>query len=153
MLGDLFFSLQQSCSEGSGGPLVLRYCTETLSSTRAVCQKLHAACVDVYGREVRQLCHYLFLNQFQFHMAAYPVSREERTVPPAHGCGDISLLPLQSDACRARLAASQASLALHQTWVSIKSLSGVAIGWAGCATWSLVRLVLLSKWHSTYFWH
>lgn len=60
---------------------MLRSCTETLSSMRAVCQKLHAACVDVYGGEMRQLCHYLFLNQFQFHMAAYPVSREERTMP------------------------------------------------------------------------
>lgn len=62
-------------------------------------------------------------------------------------------LPLQSDACRAELAASQASLALHQPWVSIKSLPGVAIGWVGWATWLLVRPVLLSKWHSTYFWH
>ena len=42
----------------------MRHCTETLSSVRAVCQKLHAACAGVYGREMRQLCHYLFLNCF-----------------------------------------------------------------------------------------
>lgn len=61
-------------------------------------------------------------------------------MPPACGCGDISLsFPLQSDTCKAKLVASQASLALHQMCVSIKSFSGVAIGWAGCATWSLVK--------------
>lgn len=49
---------------------MLKYCTETLSSICAVCQKLRAACAGVYGREMRQLCHYLFPNQFQFYLAA-----------------------------------------------------------------------------------
>lgn len=43
---------------------MLRYCTEILSSMCAVCQKLHAACAGVYGRQMRQLCQYLFLNHF-----------------------------------------------------------------------------------------
>lgn len=69
----------------------------------------------VYGREMGKLYCYLFLNKT--HMAPYPgVKEQESTVPPAHGQGGyFPPLPLQLDACKAKLAASQASLALHQT--------------------------------------
>lgn len=54
---------------------------------------------------------------------------------------DVGIFPSPSpfNQILAKLVASQASLALHQMCVPIKSFSGVAIGWAGCATWSLVK--------------
>lgn len=91
---------------------MLRYCTETLSSMRAVCQKLHAACEGVHGWEMRQLSRYPFLDQFQFHLAAYPVSREEGTVPPARGCRDISL-PSPCNQTLAEQSLQQAKHHLH----------------------------------------
>lgn len=144
--GDLFFSLEQCCSKGSGGPLMLRCCSEAPSSVFCVSG---AAC-SVRGCS-RQGNEAALPQPVPKPSPAPPgclPSRQRQgnraSCPWMQGC--FPPLPLQSDACRAELA-------LHQTWVSIKSLPGVAIGWVGCATWLLVRPVLLSKWHSTYFWH